>query len=130
MKRHTMTFMTLRKSNGTPVAGRIRHLRRSQGRSQAVVAGLLGITERYLSLLETGRRTPSIGLLRRIADELGVPVASLLCEDRPGHAPAVPQSAPDLSRVLMGYGSTSSHLPVPNSQLRVRVERAWRIWQT
>lgn len=47
-------------------------LRRSaKGFSQRRLAKVLGICNSYLCHLEAGRREPSIGLLYRIADQLG-----------------------------------------------------------
>jgi len=71
---------------GTPgeaVGARIRQYRRKQGRTQVAVAGLVGVTERYLSLIENEQRTPSPAVLARLADELSVPISSLLSDDVP-----------------------------------------------
>ncbi|WP_330342748.1 helix-turn-helix domain-containing protein [Streptomyces sp. NBC_00557] len=47
---------------------------------------MCGFTERYLSLIETGKKTPSPDVLARLAWELGVPV---LRGHRPFPGPAV-----------------------------------------
>jgi transcriptional regulator with XRE-family HTH domain len=65
-----------------PVGALIKHYRRRSGnRSQAAVAGLCGISERYLQQIEAGQKVPSAAVLARIAAELGVPVAALLSEE-------------------------------------------------
>jgi len=113
-----------------PIGRRIKHYRRANGnRSVAVVAGLCGITERYLRLIEAGEKTPSAEVLARLAAELGVPVAALLTED-PIEEPAAPHTAaPDVARALMGHGPARNTGPAHPAQLRERVEQAWQIWQ-
>lgn len=114
-----------------PIGGRIAYYRTTNGnRTQAAIAGLCGISERYLSLIENGARVPSAAVLSRLAAELGVPVAALLTE----HAPPEPQTPltvePAVARALMGYGLARSTQPAEPAVLRERVEQAWRIWQT
>lgn len=114
-----------------PIGERIAYYRSKNGnRTQAAIAGLCGISERYLSLIENGKRTPSAAVLTRLAAELGVPVSALLTE----HAPPEPQAPltvePAVARALMGYGPARSTPPVAPAELRERVEGAWRTWQT
>ena len=53
-----------------PVGQRIKHYRRKNGnRTQAAIAGLCGITERYLQQIEAGQKMPSADVLARIAAE-------------------------------------------------------------
>ncbi|WP_046502488.1 helix-turn-helix domain-containing protein [Streptomyces odonnellii] len=117
---------------GFRVGDRVKYYRKTNGhRSQAVVAGLCGITERYLSLIENGQKTPSADVLSRLASELGVPIAALL-SDTPGPEPVpTDRTASDVARALMGYGRPPVSTPVvPPADLRERVEQAWRTWQT
>jgi transcriptional regulator with XRE-family HTH domain len=114
-----------------PIGERIRFYREAQRKKQAVVAGLAGITDDYLSQIERGLKTPTITLLHRIARILGVPTSALLGEppsesDDPG-SPAIPA----IHRALLGYappreGSGSSDL----AELRRRVDAAWTSWQS
>ncbi|ARX81487.1 hypothetical protein SMD44_00885 [Streptomyces alboflavus] len=113
-----------------PVGARIRHVRERAHRSQAAIAGLCGITERYLSLIENGKKTPSPRVVGRLAAELGVPIAALLSDDTPAEPPAADLAAPTVARALMGYSSPRSSDPATPVALRDRVESAWRIWQT
>lgn len=46
-------------------------------KTQAEVAKELGISQKYLSKLELGKRTPSANLLAKIADYYGKPVDAL-----------------------------------------------------
>ncbi|MFI8872528.1 helix-turn-helix domain-containing protein [Streptomyces sp. NPDC055243] len=113
-----------------PVGARIRYHREQAGRSQVAIAGLCGITERYLSLIENGKKSPSPDLLGRVAAELGVTMAALLSDDPvPEAVPAI-TAAPSVARALMGCTTPRSNQPVDPADLRARVEDAWRIWQT
>ncbi|MFC4463952.1 helix-turn-helix domain-containing protein [Streptomyces xiangluensis] len=114
-----------------PVGRQIKHYRRKNGnRSQAAIAGLCGITERYLQQIEAGQKMPSADVLARIAAELGVPIAALLSEDVI-EEPQVPlTTAPAVARALMGYGPPHSSVPVSPACLRERVEQAWSTWQS
>ncbi|OIJ89554.1 helix-turn-helix domain-containing protein [Streptomyces colonosanans] len=114
-----------------PIGSRIRHYRRKNGnRSQAAIAGLCGITERYLSLIETGKRTPSPDMLARLAAELEVPVAALLSTEPPPKKTGSLTTAPDIARALMGFGAACTDPAVAPAELRERIEHAWRTWQT
>src|ERR671926_1007557 len=58
-------------------ADRLKALRRSAGLSQTELAGD-GISPSYVSLLESGRRTPSPGVAALLAAKLGCSVSQLL----------------------------------------------------
>jgi transcriptional regulator with XRE-family HTH domain len=60
------------------VGGRIRKLRRTQGRSIYEIAAASGITPSLVSKIETGRSNPPVATLTRIAKALGVTTSSLL----------------------------------------------------
>lgn len=55
-----------------PIGGRIRELRKAQGRTLQDVAGAVGISVSYLSQIERDVSRLPIAVLKRIADELGV----------------------------------------------------------
>ena len=113
------------------IGQRVKHYRRASGRSQVVIAGLCGITERYLQQIEAGRKVPSADVLARLPAELGVPIAALLAEEKPADQRTVPlTAAPAVARALMGYGPVGSSDPGTPVELRERVERAWSSWQT
>jgi len=59
----------------------IKFVRVASGLRQGQVAGLLGITQNYLSLLENNKAEPSIALLRKISDVFCIPAAFLLWEE-------------------------------------------------
>jgi transcriptional regulator with XRE-family HTH domain len=114
-----------------PVGQKVKYYRRRNGnRTQAAIAGLCGITERYLQQIEAGQKVPSADVLARLAAELGVPLSALLAED-PVEEPSVPlTAAPGVARALMGYDRPRSAAPANPADLRERVEQAWRSWQS
>src|SRR5690348_5397174 len=58
----------------------IRFYRQAKGKTQAVIAGLAGVSEDYLSQIERGLKTPTIALLHRFAKILVVRISDLLGE--------------------------------------------------
>lgn len=56
----------------------IKILRIQSGIKQKELASKIGKTINWLCLIESGKREPSLKLLKQIADELGVTVSSLL----------------------------------------------------
>lgn len=114
-----------------PVGARIKYYRHRNGnRSQAAIAGLSGITERYLQQIEAGQKTPSASVLARIATELRVPVAALLSEATVVESSTPMTASPDVVLALMGLGPPRNPQPEAVEQLRGRVERAWWSWQS
>lgn len=60
----------------------IRTIRKMKNLSQMELAVKASITQAYLSGLETGKKTnPSLEILQRIAEALGVPVTSLISKN-------------------------------------------------
>jgi len=64
----------------------IRRLRAAGGWSQKDFARRLEISPSYLSLIETDRREPALPLVRKIAEELGLPAAILFAAALAGAA--------------------------------------------
>ncbi|MFB8023529.1 helix-turn-helix domain-containing protein [Streptomyces rubiginosohelvolus] len=114
-----------------PTAARVRAARLRDGRPQAAIAGLCGISADYLSQIERGRKQPSGEVLALLAAELNVKVATLLgdAEDEPAKSepPAVGGSVV-VQALLQRPGSVFA--PLPARDLRNRVDRAWKVWQT
>ncbi|MFC1444207.1 helix-turn-helix transcriptional regulator [Streptacidiphilus sp. N1-10] len=111
-----------------PIGARVRHFRGT--RQQDVIAGLAGISVDYYSQIERGLRIPTIAVLHRIAQELGVPVAALLSEGTTVAVTAEDTAAPSIARALMSFGPPRSTDPAGPEVLRERVEAAWRSWQS
>ncbi|WP_331759928.1 helix-turn-helix transcriptional regulator [Streptomyces anulatus] len=114
-----------------PTGALIRAARRRDGRPQAAVAGLCGISTDYLSQIERGRKKPSGDVLAKLAAELGVAVGTLLGDDDAPPAktePAVTGGAAVVQALLQR--KDASLRPAPVHELRDRVEGAWKVWQT
>jgi transcriptional regulator with XRE-family HTH domain len=57
----------------------IKRLREGRGLTQVQLARKTGVSQGYLTMIETGaRKNPSLPVLKRIAKALGVPVTALL----------------------------------------------------
>jgi transcriptional regulator with XRE-family HTH domain len=114
-----------------PIGERIRFYREAQRKTQAVVAGLAGITDDYLSQIERGLKTPTIALLHRIARILDVSTSALLGEPPPESDDLGSPGIPTIHRALLGYGpprADPGHTDL--GDLRGRVDAAWTSWQT
>ncbi|WP_331730528.1 helix-turn-helix transcriptional regulator [Streptomyces sp. NBC_01174] len=116
-----------------PTGERVRELRQRQGRTQAAVAGLCGITTDYLSQIERGHKTPSSEVVARLAAELQVSTGYLLGDAQPAPpstGPSAVTAGSDVVRALLGRRSAAPDADLRSASLRGRVEDAWRIWQT
>jgi DNA-binding XRE family transcriptional regulator len=112
------------------IGERLRFYRQGRGKTQAVVAGLAGVTEDYLSQIERGLKTPTIVLLHRFSKILGVRVSELLGESSVEHSEAAVPAGNAVQRALMAYdGGQDRDGPVDLAELRGRVESAWSVWQ-
>ena len=56
----------------------LKRLRESKGLSQDALARKAGITREYVNKLEAGRYNPTVGVVKRLAKALGVPIIELL----------------------------------------------------
>jgi transcriptional regulator with XRE-family HTH domain len=56
----------------------IKKLRKDKGINQITFAKELGISQTWLSLIESGKRKPEMKLLQRIADYFGIPIEVIL----------------------------------------------------
>ena len=62
----------------TIIAANLKRLRTRQGHSLERLAKLAGVSRAMLSQIETGKSVPTITLLLKVANALGVPIANLL----------------------------------------------------
>jgi transcriptional regulator with XRE-family HTH domain len=60
------------------ISANLKRLRTRQGHSLERLAKLAGVSRAMLSQIETGKSVPTISLLLKVADALGVPIANLL----------------------------------------------------
>ena len=57
----------------------IKALRERKGLSQKALADRIGVSDAYITMLETGKRAnPSLKILKKLAKALGVPVTEVL----------------------------------------------------
>jgi transcriptional regulator with XRE-family HTH domain len=109
------------------IGERLRFYRQAKGKTQAVVAGLAGVTEDYLSQIERGLKTPTILLLHRFSKILGVRVSELLGESATEHDETVHPVGYAVQRALMSYPGVDGSPDLAG--LRGRVDAAWSTWQ-
>ncbi|WP_433437588.1 helix-turn-helix domain-containing protein [Nonomuraea sp. CA-141351] len=109
----------------------IRLQRERRGMSTTALATQSGCTPRHIELVEHGKRTPSLPLLREIAKVLGVRTAVLLGEaPRDSHEPSRPQIS-DIERALFTCRSLEPDIEPPDAdQLAERVAAARNAWFT
>ena len=62
----------------TTISVNLKRLRTRQGHSLERLAKLAGVSRAMLSQIETGKSVPTISLLLKVANALGVPIANLL----------------------------------------------------
>jgi len=107
------------------VGERLRELRRFRHCTLRTIADRAGLSESFLSQVERGRSSASIGSLRRIADALGVTMADLFEPEKlPGHQVLRRDERPALSfgilgRKLLLTPRPLSHLEVFAGELEV-----------
>lgn len=77
----------------------IKVIRTASGIRQKEIAGKIGVTANYVSMVEAGKRQPSVAFLKQIARVIGVPVGLffLWAEDQ---GDASPKSHPQLRTLL------------------------------
>lgn len=81
--------LTLAEKTGSDVGHRLRRLRKRQGFTVKALAQRAGVSTGMISQIERGLSNPSLNLLERLRQALGIPLTSLL-EDRPDRpAPAL-----------------------------------------
>jgi transcriptional regulator with XRE-family HTH domain len=60
------------------LGNRVRSLRRKHGWTQVEMAERLGVDRSYLSEIETGKKDPSLRVMKTIADGFGISLSRLL----------------------------------------------------
>lgn len=107
---------------------RVRFARQANHQTQAVVAGLSGITADYLYQIERGKKMPAVPVLVHLAEVLRVPVAELLGEKLPSKRTSPLLEAGDALHRAMTRPSADRDA-VTTADLRGEVAAAWRTWQ-
>jgi transcriptional regulator with XRE-family HTH domain len=117
-------------SSEVRIGERIRFYRQAKGKTQAVIAGLAGVSEDYLSQIERGLKTPTIALLHRFAKILGVRISDLLGESAAAQEETTAPAGKAVQHALMAYGQDQGAAGPPDlADLRGRVDAAWMVWQ-
>lgn len=100
----------------TIVGTNLRRLRKAQGFSLERLAELSGVSRAMLGQIETAKSVPTVSLLWRVADALGVPVATLVATE---HEPiAVVLSRARASVLVASDGRFSSRSLLPGNSPR------------
>jgi transcriptional regulator with XRE-family HTH domain len=101
------------------VGGRLREARQALGKTQGDVAREAGLTKSFVSAVERGETSPSIGSLYRICEVLGLPVASLF------ETAAAPESnvvrRAEVRAESFGGEGVDNHILSPRSERRAQV---------
>lgn len=112
-------------------AGRLRTWRQKRRVSQLELALSAGVSQRHISFLESGRSSPSRGMILRISETLEVPLRErngwLVAA---GYAPmfeARTLDDPQMSQVMAAVRlMLTNHAPFP----AIAIDRAWNIRMT
>lgn len=120
---------------GRSIGERIQIIRTRTGKSRAVVAGLVGRSEDWLRDIEKNRiQAPGLEMLLKLGQALGVRDLTEITGEhellvgiarRAGH-PVVPAIREAIESVTLAPAAS----PIDPTELRARVERAWRLWHT
>ncbi|WP_081665727.1 helix-turn-helix domain-containing protein [Ruminiclostridium papyrosolvens] len=57
---------------------KLKQIRKRKRLTQIEFANLLGVSQCYVTLLESGKRTPSMSMLEQFSEKLGIPIEKLL----------------------------------------------------
>jgi transcriptional regulator with XRE-family HTH domain len=101
------------------VGGRLREARQGRGLTLDEVARQAGVTKSFVSAVERGETSPSIGSLYRLCEVLGVQVAALF-ETAPGPESNVVRRA-DVRGVSFGGEGVENHVLSPRAERRAQV---------
>jgi len=83
----------------------VRRIRQQKNLRQAELAQEAGITASFLSLIETGKRHPSLALLERLSNELDVPMDVVLWDalELPEHMSHEDRRVCELAKTLVRH---------------------------
>jgi transcriptional regulator with XRE-family HTH domain len=102
---------------------RLKRLRTERGMSQRKLAAAAGVSNATISLIEHGRTDPSMGLLKRVLDCLGVSFAEFFATDTVGEEKVFfkHEELSEISSGPIAYLQVGGDLS--NSQLQILYER-------
>jgi len=100
------------------IGRRVREVREELGMQRTVLARRVGVAENTIYRIETGKRTPSVEVLEKIARELRTEPAEFLREPVP-----LAEAPPDSSLGEAGVGRAEEELEVDRSKDRAHWDR-------
>ena len=123
--------MTASKSTPRPVGALLRQWRDARGRSQLELAMDMGVSQRHISFIESGRSSPSRALLLGVAYALDVPLrdrnALLLAA---GYAPMYAQPAWDAAEMRVVHRALQRMLKQHEPYPALVLDRHWNVLMT
>jgi transcriptional regulator with XRE-family HTH domain len=100
----------------TTISINLKRLRTRQGHSLERLARLSGVSRAMLSQIETGKSVPTISLLLKVANALGVPIANLLITQSARATVVLPKAR--AKTVLSSNGRFTSRALFPHEGVR------------
>jgi transcriptional regulator with XRE-family HTH domain len=123
--------MTTRRPMSSPVGVLLRQWRAARGRSQLGLSLDMGVSQRHLSFVESGRSTPSRALLLGVANALDVPLrdrnALLLAA---GFAPMYADAAWDAAEMRVVHRALERMLKQHEPYPALVLDRHWNVVMT
>jgi len=123
--------MTLSAPNPSPVGALLRGWRDARGRSQLDLALDMGVSQRHISFVESGRSSPSRALLIALANALDVPLrdrnALLLAA---GYAPMYAEPAWDAAAMRIVQRALERMLKQHEPYPALVMDRHWNVLMT
>lgn len=108
---------------------RARFARQRSHQTQAVVAGLSGITTDYLYQIERGKKLPALPVAMQLAKALRVPLATLLGDISSTSHSIAPREAGDAIHCALTVPSGDGASP-DTADLPRQIQDAWHAWQS
>jgi transcriptional regulator with XRE-family HTH domain len=123
--------MTTAKTVSHPVGDLLRHWRAARGRSQLDLAMDMGVSQRHISFIESGRSSPSRALLLGVANALDIPLrdrnALLLAA---GYAPMYAEPAWDAAEMRVVHRALERMLRQHEPYPALVLDRHWNVLMT
>ena len=123
--------MTTSKPLPSPVGALLRQWRDTRGRSQLDLAMDMGVSQRHISFIESGRSSPSRALLLGVANALDVPLrdrnALLLAA---GYAPMYAEPAWDAAEMRVVHRALERMLKQHEPYPALVMDRHWNVLMT
>jgi transcriptional regulator with XRE-family HTH domain len=100
----------------TNISSNLKRLRTRQGHSLERLAKLAGVSRAMLSQIETGKSVPTISLLLKVAEALGVPLANLLVSPATRVTVVLPKSRAKIVSASSGRFTSRALFPLESTR--------------